>query len=87
MEMTTPPNPSGFNRKPTHKTDRKYRGKKPAGKNKAGLSHSRITPEIATYLVAGRLLLVAGRLLLGAMQILDYLTGSNHKSQPLRTAE
>lgn len=80
MEMTTPPNPSGFNRKPTHKTNRKYRGKKPAGKNKAGLSHSRITPEIATYLVAGRLLL-------GAVQMLDYLSGSNHKSQPLRTAE
>lgn len=80
MEMTTPPNPSGFNRKPAHKTNRKYRGKKPAGKNKVGLSHSRISPEIATYLVAGRLLL-------GAMQMLDYLSGSNHKSQPLRTAE
>lgn len=80
MEMTTPPNPSGFNRKPTNKTNRKYRSKKPAGKNKAGLSHSRITPEIATYIVAGRLLL-------GAMQILDYITGSNHRSQPLRTAE
>lgn len=78
--MTTPPNPSGFNRKPTHKTNRKYRGKKPAGKNKAGLSHSRISPEIATYLVAGRLLL-------GAMQILDYLAVGNNKSQPLRTAE
>lgn len=80
MEMTTPPNPSGFNRKPTHKTNRKYRGKKPAGKNKAGLSHSRIAPEIATYLVAGRLLL-------SAVQMLDYLSGSNHMSQPLRTAE
>lgn len=80
MEMTTPPNPSDFNRKPNHKTNKKYRGKKPAGKNKAGLSPSRITPEIATYIVAGRLLL-------GAMQILDYLTGSNHKSQPLRSAE
>lgn len=80
MEMTTPPNPSGFNRKPTHKTNRKYRGRKPAGKNKAGLSHSRITPEIATYLVAGRLLL-------SAVQILDYLTGSKHKSRPLQTAE
>ena len=80
MEMTTPPNPSGFNRKPTHKTNRKYRGKRPAGKNKAGLSHSRISPEIATYLVAGRLLL-------GAMQILDYLAVGNNKSQPLRTAE
>lgn len=80
MEMTTPPNPSGFNRKPSHKTNRKYRGKKPAGKNKAGLSHSRISPEIATYLVAGRLLL-------GAMQMLDYLSGSDHKSQPLRPAE
>lgn len=80
MEMTTPPNPSGFNRKPTNKTNRKYRGKKPAGKNKAGLSHSRITPEIATYIVAGRLLF-------GAMQILDHLTGSTHKSQPLSTAD
>ena len=80
MEMTTPPNPSGFNRKPTHKTNRKYRGKKPAVMNKAGLSHSRITPEIATYLVAGRLLL-------GAMRILDYLAVGNNKSQPLRTAE
>lgn len=80
MEMTTPPNPSGFNRKPTHKTNRKYRGKKPEGKNKAGLSHSRITPEIATYLVAGRLLL-------SAVQMLDYLSGNNHKSRPLQTAE
>ena len=80
MEITTPPNPSGFNRKPSHKTNRRYRGKKSAGKNKAELSHSRITPEIATYIVAGRLLF-------GAMQILDYLTGSIHQSQPLRTAE
>lgn len=80
MEITTPPNPSGFNRKPSHKTNRRYRGKKPAGNNKAGLSHSRISPEIATYLVAGRLLL-------GAMQILDYLAVGNNKSQPLRTAE
>lgn len=78
MEITTPQNPSGFNRKSNHKTNRKYRGKKPAGKNKAGLSHS-ITPEIATYIVAGRLLF-------GAMQILDYFTCGN-KSQLLRTAE
>lgn len=80
MELKTPPNPSGFNRKPNIKANRKHRGRKPAGKDKAGLSHSSITPEMATYLLAGRLLF-------GAMQILECLSVGNYKSQTIRNAE
>lgn len=80
MDVTTPPNTSGFDRKPTSKTNKKYRGRKPVGKKKAGLSHSHITPEIATYIVAGMLLF-------GAMQILDSITSGKTLSQTLRNAE
>lgn len=76
MEMTTPPNPSGFNRKPTRKTNKKYRGKKPAGKNKAELSHSRFSPEMAACIVAVKLLQ-------GAVKLLNtVLDGSPEQANP-----
>lgn len=80
MEMTTPPNPSGFSKKPDPKNNRKYRGRKPLRKKEPGLSVSRITPEMAMYIVAGRLLL-------GAMQMLDGLIDDAAMPSNLRTAE
>lgn len=76
MEMTTPPNPSGFSRKPNPKNNRKYRGKKPAGKKTAGLSHSSITPEMAACIVAVKLLQ-------GAVKLLNtVLDGSPDQANP-----
>lgn len=50
MEMTTPPNPPGFNRKPTTKFKKAARGRKHPGKKKADISRSQFTPEfIALY--------------------------------------
>ena len=44
MEMTTPPNPPGFNRKPTPKFKKPSRGRKHPGRKKADISRSRFTP-------------------------------------------
>lgn len=48
--MTTPPNPSGFNRKPSPKFKKPVRGRKHPGKRKAEISRSQFSPEyIALY--------------------------------------
>lgn len=67
MEMTTPPNPSGFSRKPRRKFKTNPRVRRSNGKQ-AGLSHDPITPEIAACIVAGTLMQ-------GAMQILNAVFG------------
>ncbi len=67
MEVTTPPNPSGLDMKPGRKFKTHQRARK-SDRKKAGLSQSRITPEMAACIVAGTLMQ-------GAMQILNAVSG------------
>ena len=55
--MTTPPNPSGFNRKPTPKFRKPARGRKHPGKRKADISHSQLSQEFIALYGACRLLM------------------------------
>lgn len=60
MEMTTPPNPPGFNRKPTTKFKKPAHRRKHPDKKKADISRSQFTPEfIAWYGVCRFLICVA----------------------------
>ena len=63
MEMTTPPNPSGFNRKPTPKFKKTARGRKHHGKKKADISRSQFTPEFIAWYGACRFLMCVATIL------------------------
>ena len=62
MEMTTPPNPPGFNKKPTPKF-KKVRGRKHPGKRKADISHNQLSPEFIAWYGACRFLICAAAIL------------------------
>lgn len=55
--MTTPPNPPGFNRKPTPKFKKTIRGRKHPGKKKADISRSQLSPEFIAWYEACRFLM------------------------------
>ena len=57
MELTTPPNPTCFNRKPTRKFKKPTCGCKHSGKKKADISHSQFTYDFITWCSVCRLLL------------------------------
>lgn len=61
--MTTPPNPSGFNRKPTPKFKKPSRGRKHPGKKKADISRSQFSPEFIAWYGACRFLMSVATLL------------------------
>ena len=63
MEMTTPPNPTGFNRKPTPKFKKSARGCKHPGKKKADISRSPFTPEFIAWYGACRFLICVATIL------------------------
>lgn len=61
--MTTPPNPPGFNRKPTPKFKKSARGRKHPGKKKADISRSQFTPEFIAWYGACRFLICVATIL------------------------
>ena len=61
--MTTPPNPPGFNRKPTPKFRKPARGRKHPGKRKADISHSQLSQELIALYGACRLLMCMAAIL------------------------
>lgn len=63
MEITTPPNPPGFNRKPTTKFKKAARWRKHPGKKKADISHSQFSPEFITWYNACRILMCVATIL------------------------
>lgn len=63
MEMTTPPNPPGFNRKPTPKFKKPSRGRKHPGRKKADISRSRFTPEFIAWYGACRFFMCVATIL------------------------
>ena len=63
MEMTTPPNPPGFNRKPTPKFKKSARWRKQHGKKKADISRSQFTPEFIAWYGACRFLICVATIL------------------------
>lgn len=63
MEMTTPPNPPGFNRKPTTKFKKTARGRKHPGKKKADISRSPFTPEFIAWYGTCRFLMCVATIL------------------------
>lgn len=63
MEMTTPPNPPGFNRKPTLKFKKPARGRKHHGKKKADISRRQLSPEFIAWYGACRFLMCVATIL------------------------
>lgn len=61
--MTTPPNPSGFIKKPKSKRGEPARSRKRPGKRKADISRSRFIHEYITWYGASRFLMCAAILL------------------------
>ncbi len=63
MEMTTPPNPPSFNRKPTPKFKKPARWRKHPGKKKADISRSQLSPEFIAWYGAYRFLMCVATIL------------------------
>ena len=61
--MTTPPNPPGFNRKPTPKFKKSVGRRKHHGKKKADISRSQFPPEFIAWYGACRFLICVATIL------------------------